>query len=86
LTVFGAVINIVVPEIPTELPKTLTVRFGDSLTRQIFAFTSYTDVIYSRLVKRAVENELARRSKTDPKLKQILEKVKNAKPTRNSRP
>jgi hypothetical protein len=77
-----------VPNQKAELPKipaTLTIRFGVPLTSQIFAFTEHTDVIYSRLVKRAVEKELARCAKLDPKLKNILERAKNGTATRNRR-
>lgn len=73
--------------LPEPLPQSLTARFKEPLMRGIFTYVEYSDVTPSRLLQRAVERELARLSRIDPKLKVKLEKVmKNGstKPTRNN--
>jgi hypothetical protein len=62
-------------KLPEPLPETLTVRFKKPLMKGILTYTIYSDVTYSRLVQRAVEKELDRLARKDPKLKAKLERA-----------
>lgn len=69
----------------SSLPKTLTVRFRESLMSGIFTYSEYSDVTISRFLQRAAERELARLSRNDTKLKLKLRKVMNGNTTGNNR-
>jgi hypothetical protein len=69
--------------IPDPLPEKLTVRFNPEIMLGIFTYCEFSDVTPSRLLQRAVERELLRRAKQEPKLKDKLGKLLDGtKPTR----
>ncbi len=69
-----------------DLQVRFSFRVPDDLARGVQAYCNFTDITPSRLFQRAVERELARQARSNPKLKQLLEKaMKNGTTTGNNR-